>query len=155
MLATGAIASSFFATQRDFVMSPGETRSLGNYTFKYLSASETVFPDREEIVAEFEVYSGDSSLGIMRPFTAFYPGFRITATRGAIRSTPVEDFYIVASEFSDEGQAVFRVLINPLVWWMWGSGPVLFLGFVIALWPHRERAPARIAVPAHARTAKA
>ena len=153
-LAVGAIGSSFYSVQRDLVMRPGDSASLGKYTFRYLDVSRTSFRDREEDVAKFEVFSGDSYLGIMRPFRAFYPEFRMAATRGAIRSTPLEDFYIVPSEFSDDGRAVFRVLINPLVWWMWASGPLLCLGVLLALTPQRQPAPATLRLPAHVRTAR-
>ncbi len=155
MLGVGAVASSFYSVQRDMVMRPGDTASLGKYTFRYVDVQEAQYSDREESVALFEVYAGDSYVGTMRPFRAFYPDFRIAATRGAIRSTPVEDFYIVPSEFNEDGRAVFRVLINPLVWWMWASGPLLVLGTLIALWPQRQPAPATARLPAGARTARA
>ena len=35
------------------------------------------------------------------------------------------------SEFDREGPAIFRVLINPMVWWMWASGPILVLGTLL------------------------
>ena len=155
MLAIGAIASSFYSVQRDFVMNPGDERSLGGYTFRYLSLGERTFADREEQVAEFAVYSGDSYLGVMRPFRAVYPDFRIASTRGAIRSTPLEDFYIVPSELGRDGPAVFRVLINPMVWWMWASGPVLLVGVLLALSPRRLAQPARATVPEGVQVARA
>ena len=155
MLVVGAVASSFYAVQRDFALSPGDEASLGKYTFRYLDVERSMFTDRQEEVAQFEVYSGDSYLGIMRPYRAFFPRFNLAATRGAIRSTPVEDFYIVPSEIEPNGQAVFRVLINPLVWWMWASGPMMILGVVLALSPQRQPAPARIKVPANVRAAGA
>ena len=144
MLAVGAIASSFYSVQRDLVMRPGDTGSLGSYRFTYVGVTATEFRDRTEEVAEFRVFSGDSYLGIMRPFRAIYRDFRISATRGAIRSTPIEDFYIVPSEFNEDGRAVFRVLINPMVWWMWASGPLLLLGVVLGLWPQRQPSPATV-----------
>ena len=155
MLAVGAIASSFFSVQRDLVMSPGDTATLGNYTFTYVSTTHTTYSDREEDVTLFEVYSGDKYLGIMRPFRSFYPEFRIAATRGAIRSTPIEDFYIVPSQTSEDGQGVFRVLINPLVWWMWVSGPVMVLGVGLALFPQRKPALVSVRLPAKAQAARA
>ena len=155
MLAVGAIASSFYSAQRDLAMRPGDTESLGRYTFRYVGVSTSVHPDREEEVAEFEVFAGDSYLGNIRASRSFYPDFRIAATRGAIRSTPIEDFYIVPSEFGEDGQAVFRVLINPMVWWMWASGPVLLLGVLLALSPQRQPAPARLRVPSHIQIARA
>ena len=155
MLAVGATASSFYSVQRDLVMRPGDSASLGDYSFNYLGVSSTSYRDREESIAEFEVRKGGSYLGIMRPFRAFYTNANIASTRGAIRSTLIEDFYIVPSEFDEDGRAVFRVLINPLVWWMWASGPLLILGVVIALIPQRQPAPATLRVPANVRAARA
>ena len=153
MLTLGAVASSFYSVQRDFAMRPGDTASLGDYAFRYVGINRSTYPDRVEQIAEFQVYSGESYLGVMRPSRNIYPDFRIAATRGAIRSTPVEDFYIVPSEFNEDGSAVFRVLINPLVWWMWASGPLLFVGFVLAMSPQRQPSPAAVRVPAHAQPA--
>jgi cytochrome c-type biogenesis protein CcmF len=154
MLAIGAVASSFYSAQRDFVMRPGDEETFGGYTFRYLDVQRTSFADRNEDVARFDVSSGDDHIGVMEPRRAFYPAFRIGATRAAIRSTPVEDFYIVPSEFNDDGRAVFRVYVNPLVWWMWASGPVIFLGTLFALSPQRQPSPATVRVPAGVRTAK-
>ena len=57
----------------------------------------------------------------------------ISLRQGLIRSNQIEDFYIVPSEFDDDGKAVFRVYVNPLVWWMWAAGPVMILGALIAV----------------------
>ena len=153
MLAIGAIASSFYGVQRDFAMSVGDEASLGDYSFRYLGVDRFNYADRQEEVVRLEVRSGDKYLGGMEPFRAYFPAFKIAATRGAIRSTPIEDFYVVPSEIQDDGQAVFRVLINPLVWWMWASGPVMLLGVVLGLSPQRLPAPAKLRVPAYTRMA--
>jgi cytochrome c-type biogenesis protein CcmF len=147
MLAVGAIGSSFYDLQRDIPMSPGDTRSLGGYSFTYLGLSERSFSDRDEGTARFAVTSGDRDLGIMSATRTFYRDFRIAATRAAIRSTPLEDFYIVPSEFGEDGQTVFRVYVNPLVWWMWASGPLLALGTLLAVSPRRRLAPAQVTIP--------
>ena len=156
MLSAGAIASSFFAVQRDFAMSPGDTRALGEYEFTYLGATSAEFPDRSETYARFEVYRSERRLGVLEAFTANYPQFRITSTRGAIRSSPMEDFYIAPSALSDDGgQAVFRVHVNPMVWWMWASGPILVVGTLFALSPRRRPVRAVSTVPAGADAARA
>ena len=151
MLAVGAIASSFFDIQRDFALSPGQSASLGGYSLRYIGFERSPFSDREEVTAHLEVSVDDRSLGSMYPSRAFYPDFRIGATKAAIRSTPVEDFYIVPSEFGEGGEAVFRVYINPMVWWMWAAGPVLLLGTVLAVSPSRKRVRAPVRLPSRPR----
>ena len=138
MLGVGITASSFYSVQRDVVMEPGDTETLGKYTFKYIGVNEESFSDRVEETAEFKVWSGDKYIGYMYPYRAFYPEFRIAATRGAINSSPMEDFYLVPSEFGDDGQAVFRALINPMIWWMWASCPILVFGTLVSLVPRRR-----------------
>lgn len=155
MLAVGVVASSFFSAQRDIVMLPGDVQAFGDYTFKYVGAVHTVHTDRAESIAAFDVWKGERFSGRMEAFRAFYPTFSIASTKGAIRSTPIEDFYIVPSEFGADDQAVFRVLINPMVWWMWASGPVLALGILVGLWPARRPNPAVVRVPSGAQAARA
>ena len=155
MLAVGITASSFFSVQRDIAMIPGDVASFGDYTFRYVGAVHTVHPDRAESIAAFDVWKGEQLTGRMEAFRAFYPTFRIASTKGAIHSTPIEDFYIVPSEFGADDQAVFRVLINPMVWWMWASGPVMVLGILVGLWPARQPAPAVVRAPGGAQAARA
>ena len=71
----------------------------------------------------------------------------MTSSRAAIRSTPVEDLYIVTSETLEDGRVAVRVLVNPLVWWMWWAGPLLILGATVALWPERVPSLARSPIP--------
>ena len=139
MLACGVVASSFYSSQTDLVLELGDTDKFGEYTFNYFDLETTLYSDRIEEIAVFNVWKGDKFLGRMYPYRATYPEFNIAATRGAINSSIIEDFYLVPSEFGDNGRGVFRVLINPLVWWMWASGPVLVIGTVISLIPRGRR----------------
>ena len=70
----------------------------------------------------------------------------MAATRAGIRQTPVEDLYVLASEFSPDGRALFRVHINPLVVWLWIAGPIMVLGTLVSLWPERQRAAVALPV---------
>ena len=83
----------------------------------------------------------------------FYLSHEVAATRAAIRSTPIEDFYIVPSEFGENGTAVFRMYVNPLVWWMWVAGPLFVLGTVLALSPRRRPVPTTLPLPKGVRLA--
>ena len=135
MLALGAIGSSFYDVQRDFNMGIGQTEHLGRYSFTYTELLENSLPDREEQTARFQVSQGGRRIGTMDARRTFYLDHRVAATRAAIRSTPIEDFYIVPSEFNSDGRAVFRVYVNPMVWWMWLAGGFFIVGTLFAIWP--------------------
>ena len=153
VLAIGVIGSSFYAVQRDFNMSLGDAKSLAGYDFAYVNVASRTFSDRIETTARFNVSRGGSRVGTMDARRTFYVNHGVAATRAAIRSTPIEDFYIVPSEFTRSGDAVFRVYVNPVVWWMWAAGPLFVFGAVLALSPRRRSPPVSLPLPKGVRRA--
>ena len=151
MVALGIVGTSFFNTQKDVVMSPGERVAVENYEIRYLGTTQEIYGNRTEFISSVEVYRDGELLDSISPNRAFYPSFNMASTRAAIRSTPVEDFYVVPSENLPDGDVGFRILVNPLIWWMWVAGPVMIVGTVIALWPEPSRVTA--AVSSRARVA--
>ena len=142
MVALGIVGTSFFNTQKDVVMSPGESLAVKDYEIQYLGTTQVVYGNRTEFISSVAVYRDGKLLDTISPNRAFYPNFNMASTRAAIRSTPVEDFYVVPSENLPNGDVGFRILVNPLIWWMWVAGPVMIVGTVIALWPEPARAVA-------------
>ena len=144
VLALGVVGSSFYATQRDVILAPGESAQIGEYEIKFVETSITGKADRTEYVSIVEASKGGAYLGRMMPRRTFHPDFSMSSTKASIRSNPVEDFYIIPSEVLPDGSTGFRVFVNPLVWWMWIAGPIFILGTVVALWPQRRPAPAYV-----------
>jgi cytochrome c-type biogenesis protein CcmF len=130
------------------ILEPGETFAIRDYELRYVGSAVATKSDRTEFVSTVEVYHDGELLKVMEPKRTFYPAFNMASTLAAIHSTPVEDFYVVPSENLADGAVGFRVLVNPLVWWMWVAGPVLVLGTVVSLWPERSRERAAAPVPA-------
>lgn len=60
----------------------------------------------------------------------------------------MEDAYLVLASVNDaRTTATIRLVVNPLVLWLWASGAVMVTGAVIAGWPSRRRVqPADAAV---------
>jgi cytochrome c-type biogenesis protein CcmF len=148
MVALGVVGQGFYGVQRDVVLTPGESVSVGDYRMTYVDTTTLAFADRTEFRSTVEVYRNGRPLEVMHPKRTFHPVFNMASTRAAIRSTPVEDFYVVPSENIGDGAVGFRILVNPLVWWMWVAGVVMIGGTVVALWP--SPAPMRRSVPAPA-----
>ena len=142
MVTLGIVGTSFFGVQRDVVLSIGESTTINDYELVYLGTVEVQKSNRTEFASTVQVFRDGELLDTLRTKRAFYPSFNMAATAAAIRSTPVEDLYVVPSENLPDGSVGFRVLVNPLIWWMWVAGPVMVLGTVIALWPQKIRDPA-------------
>ena len=141
------VGSTFYDSIRTVSLAPGESVSLGPYTVRYEGADRQTFPDRIVHTATVSVYREGAYLTTLYPSQAYYPAFQMAQTRAGIRTTPVEDFYVVATEFGEDGRAVVEVRIIPMVFWLWTAGPVLMVGTLVALWPSRRgqeaRAPSR------------
>ena len=147
LVTLGIVGTSFFGVQRDVVLSPGESTTVNDYELTYLGTIETPKSNRTEFASTVQVRRDGELLETIRTKRVFYPSFNMAATSAAIRSTPVEDLYIVPSENLPDGNVGFRILVNPLIWWMWVAGPVMLVGTVIALWPQKIRAPAPVPSP--------
>lgn len=139
MVALGVIGTSFFSTQRDLILAPGEKTSIQGFDLLYVGTQIEPRSNRTEFTSTVEVYRDGTLLDVLFPKRSFYPSFNMASTRAAIRSTPVDDLYLVPSENLGDGNVGFRILVNPLTWWMWIAGPVLVLGTLVALWPSPAR----------------
>jgi cytochrome c-type biogenesis protein CcmF len=136
VLAFGVVGTQFFDQRADFVLPPGGSAVIDNYRLEYLGSEIEERSDRTARWANISVYRDERRIGTLRPWYAFYPDFRQASVRAGIRSTPVEDLYIVPSEFLEDGRLVVRVSINPLAWWLWVAGPIFLVGTMVAVWPH-------------------
>jgi cytochrome c-type biogenesis protein CcmF len=148
MVALGVIGTTFFNTQRDAVLTLRDTFTIQDYQLQYLGTAEESYSDRTEFVSTVAVYRDGQLITTLHPQRAFYPSFNMASTRAAIRSTPVEDLFIAPSENREDGSVGFRIMVNPLIWWMWVAGPVLVLGTLVALWPEGSRVALRAPSPA-------
>ena len=139
VLGVGIVGSSFYGTQRDVLLSPGETATVEGYDVTYRDSRTVQQPDRRESYYTLDVSRNGQPVTTLEAERTFYPEFNISATRAGIRSTPVEDLYVVPSEAREGDPSIgFRIFVNPLVWWMWLAGPIMIVGTTIALWPTRQ-----------------
>ena len=65
----------------------------------------------------------------------------MASVRSGIRSTIVEDLYVIPRDFLPDGRVSLAVSINPLAWWLWAAGPIFILGTMVALWPQAADRP--------------
>lgn len=190
-LSIGIIGTNFFDQRVDVSLLPGESAVIDNYRVEFVEITRGARPDRVTTQAQLNIYRinrseydldtdgyfvdthkydleggtypGDRQIGTLDPWQGFYPAFNQVSVRSGIRSTPVEDLYLIPSNFNSDGSVALRMSINPLAMWLWISGPIFLLGTVVALWPapvversiaratnRRRRAPAPSGAPSGA-----
>ena len=151
LVALGVVGSSFYGVQKDVVLAPGESTSIENYEVEFLTTTTEFFSDRSESRFFLSAYRDGVPLTGLQARRDFYPSFEMSSTQAAIRSTPVEDLYVVPSSLQEDGSAGFRIWVNPMIWWIWVAGPVMVLGTIIALWPQRAPVTSTVRTPASRR----
>ena len=103
--------------------------------------------------ATFDVTKDGASLGTLGPHTDVYP-VSGAAVRAVILGRPFEDLFVVADEpFDGTSETIaLRIVIFPLIRWVWIGSILLCAGAVVSLWPRRQRQEqeARAVEPAEA-----
>ena len=143
LIATGVIGSSFYNVEKEVSLAPGESITVKNYTLIYQNMDRYQTQSKLVVSAPLSIYNDGKLLGKLVPEMHFHQNHRQPVTEVAIRSTLLEDLYVVLIGWDDKGTAAFKVLVNLLVDWIWIGGGVLAMGGLIAFWPTRQKQPSQ------------
>jgi cytochrome c-type biogenesis protein CcmF len=132
----------------------GQQVSLGGYTLRYDKLSITDDGQKQMITASMHVQQGTKDLGSMYPARWFYRKHEEEpTTEVAIRRSIANDLYIVlATQNVDQQSATIKIVINPLINWIWFGVGVIIFGSFIAMLPERAFAFATKTAPESAVT---
>ncbi len=134
LIAIGVIGSSLFSTETQVSLKPGETFVINQYVLKYEETRTRVTPDRKIVATTLTVFVEDKPVKNLTIEKSFYPRFDQVVTKVAIYSTLKGDLYLILASWTKD-IATFKVLLFPLVVWIWIGGFVILFGTVIALLP--------------------
>ncbi len=141
-----AFAGMAFKTETEATLRPGESASIRSpygwtYTFTHLGISQFDQLNRQVTAATIDVRRNGKRIGLITSEKRQHvdalgrPTYQ-PSTEPGIRSDPLEDLYIVlGGVVNGSEQAVFRLTINPLVWWVWYGGLIVVIGGLIVMWP--------------------
>jgi cytochrome c-type biogenesis protein CcmF len=140
IMAIGIVGSYGFATEKDVVLDPGQEATIGSYRLVYQGLGSSRERTKEVVAASITVYSGDRLIGNLSPSKEFHQGWESPYTEPAIYSTITEDLYLILNSWDAQQKAGLRLVVNPMVTWIWVGGWVVVLGALVAFWPDaRER----------------
>jgi cytochrome c-type biogenesis protein CcmF len=119
---------------------PNESLSVGDYTLKYMNMRWIPTKDRLAVTTRLKAFREGQAIGYLVPERRFYENREDQPTSEvSIISDWKEDLYVALTGHNRDGRASFRILINPLVPWLWFGGYVVGLGVLLAVWPQRRR----------------
>jgi cytochrome c-type biogenesis protein CcmF len=146
LIALGVIVSSFYSIERTATLEIGESMSTGKYKLTY---SELIFKQdnvKASAVASVSVSRNGRLAGMMHPSYDYWFRYDDHFAEVAVRTTPAEDLFVslVWTGFDPRDKsATFRVLVNPLIVWIWAGGGFFLLGGAVAF-SAKEKQPSGV-----------
>jgi cytochrome c-type biogenesis protein CcmF len=139
LLAMGIAASQMFSTSAEATVAPGESIAVRDYVVTFRELKESAGSNSLRVTAMLDVSRGGNDAGTLEASKRFEGNDQQPVTDVGLRSRPQEDLYVVLSGWTDDGKAILKVAVNPLVMWIWIGGGVMVVGTLIALWPDGRR----------------
>ena len=136
-------AGAAFKTERQTELAIGETMTVGEYQLTHEGVDRARTAEKQMNTVGVSVDRGGERIATMTPQRNFHFAQQQTQSEVAIRSTPVEDLYVVVTAIDEDGTIVLRAFVNPLTWWIWAGAGVMAAGMSVILSGAAEAAPAR------------
>jgi cytochrome c-type biogenesis protein CcmF len=116
---------------------PGGEAKIGKYTLRFDKLAHEEDRQKEMVTGEVTAFVGGKPIDHMRPAKWFFHKHESEPTSEvAIRRAPAEDLYITLGNYDlAEGTVTLKLVVNPVVDWIWLGFMLLALGTGIALLP--------------------
>ncbi len=140
VLAVGLAASESYKSERTVRLAVGETAVVEGHEFRYLEPGAEVDDRRHRVFAAIEIDGG----AVHHPSATSFRQTGQTVPTPSVRSGFTEDvFLVLASLPSPSSNAIdLRIIVRPLVAWIWAGGILMAIGTVLALFRGtRRRSP--------------
>jgi cytochrome c-type biogenesis protein CcmF len=143
-VAVGVAASSTFRSEREATLLPGESMTVSGHTVRLKSVWGREEPQRSVIGATLDVIGKESAvLGTIEPRMNFYRVSDQPVPTPDVRSSIKGDLYVNLMAFEPNGaNATVKVIVEPLVPWIWFGGLVMVIGSIIGMFHSGKRAAA-------------
>lgn len=133
-------AGQAFQREETAVIATGESKDFAGYRLRFDGLTQSRDLIKETYSARLAVSADGTSLGRLAPGREFYdqrPNEPISQV--AIRRGLTEDLYVTLGSYDESTRSVaLKLVVNPLVAWMWLGFIVLGIGSLLILAPARR-----------------
>jgi cytochrome c-type biogenesis protein CcmF len=137
LIIMGIAGSMAYSIEKEATMALKQQLQVGNYQIQFEGLTGSRQPTHFRVEGAFRVFHNGNDEGILNPVLKFFPTQQSPIGRAVHQSSLSEDIYLILSGFSElnRNQATLKVLVRPLVIWMWIGGFVIALGTLICIAP--------------------
>ena len=142
-VAVAITASATFRAEHEATLKKGESMTVGGLQVRLEEVWGREEPQRSVIGTTVAILKDGREIARLDPRMNFYPTSQQPVPTPAVRSRPSGDIYMNLQAFAQDGtNATLRVIVEPLVPWIWAGGMIICLGALISIAPFGRRAPA-------------
>jgi cytochrome c-type biogenesis protein CcmF len=139
IIAVAFAASQSYAHTGEFRLSEGDSAEVGGHTVTYLGLRTIEHDEKTETEAQVRIDDD----GVFAPsLSEFRFGTQAIGTP-SVRVGVADDVYLALQALPEEGSddVLLRVVVQPLILWLWIGGAVMALGTALAAFPGSRRRP--------------
>ncbi|HET7721709.1 MAG TPA: cytochrome c-type biogenesis CcmF C-terminal domain-containing protein, partial [Acidimicrobiales bacterium] len=130
-------ASQSYATEREVLLERGDSASVGSHTVELVDIVNEETSRGEVTKVQIRVDGGQ----VYEPAQTFFTNGSESIGTPSVRTGITEDVYLALMPGTDfaGGVVQLRVIIQPLILWLWVGGGLMFFGTFLAAFPGRRR----------------
>ncbi len=146
LIAIGISGAALGTADQTANLAVGQSMQVGGYEITYNDLTMRDEPNQTVVVAALTVKQGGRVLGTLQPRKAFFENYEEPATEVAVMGSLARDIYAILGGWSEDKSATLRIIINPLMAFLWLGGYVLTAGALWAAWPPARRRAAGLGI---------
>ena len=136
----GVTLTSIYSTEKDVMLTPGESYSLAGYDFKFSGAKRIVGPNYQGERGQVTVTKDSEVIAMMEPEKRIYNVRRSPMTEAAIDAGITRDLFVAMGEpRGKEGGWALRIYHKPFIRWIWLGALIMAFGGLLAATDKRYR----------------
>jgi cytochrome c-type biogenesis protein CcmF len=139
LMAVGVIGTRMYATETEAVLAPGEAVEVGDYTLIHEYLRPETAADHVSTEAVVMVYRDSTFVSTLLPRLTYYPDIDQTTAVPTVHPGLRQDLVLIFQGTRDELSS-FKIVVNPLVSFLWLGGLTLLAGGALTLWPSARAA---------------
>ncbi len=139
LLTIGVTTVESFKIEKDLAMRPGESATVGGYTFKFLSERNLAGPNYTAVEGEFAITRGDAAVAVLRPQKRTYRVQTSPMTEAGISVGWTRDLFVALGDQLGDGAWSVRIQYKPLIRYIWLGAFLMALGGLVAVCDRRYR----------------
>ncbi len=139
LIAIAFAASQSYVTETELRLSEGDVATVGSHTLVYEGIEITDDAEKTTTAALVRVDGGK----VYRPAIELFAFGGQSIGTPSVSTSLVEDVYLTLLEQPENADdpVVIRVVLQPLVTWLWIGGGLMAVGTALAAFPGRRRRP--------------